>query len=256
MKQLLFTICWTLLLSSCTIYKTVIHHYYEAEYEIGLTQVEAPANAKIQYGDTKITQGMVQNDSIMLTSYLYEDDYIRSTWSVANSRFSMKLENKSDNAIQLLWDNVSFVDIDGQASKVVHSGIKYSEKDASMVATTIPQGAVLKDIIIPAKNINRVGREWQEKALLPVTFDSESQLLTSADFYTGKTMKLLLPIEIEGTRNDYTFEFRINKVKPKIWSNTVQEEDVERSKRANILLTIGGGIVGALIASLPLLLIL
>lgn len=95
-----------------------------AYYSMGLQKVESPQNARQQFGETKvvsITEGGVEK-------YRYEDDFIRVTWFVLPKQFSFNLRNKSNHTIKINWDDISMIDIYGNAKRVIHSGVKYIEK--------------------------------------------------------------------------------------------------------------------------------
>ena len=75
MKKLVLLSCFaaSMLLTSCGAFKS-----YMASYDIGLSSVESPADAKKQFGETKVvnfTEGE-------LNKYRYEDDYINIVWYV------------------------------------------------------------------------------------------------------------------------------------------------------------------------------
>lgn len=53
---------------------------------VRLSNVEAPTDAKKQYGETKI----VKLDVDGKTKYKYEDDYIDISWFVSNSQFAFE----------------------------------------------------------------------------------------------------------------------------------------------------------------------
>lgn len=56
---------------------------YVARYSVGLAAVESPADAKIQFGETKVIS--FQEDNV--DKYRYEDDYIDIVWFVSSERF-------------------------------------------------------------------------------------------------------------------------------------------------------------------------
>ena len=51
--------------------------------------------------------------------------------------------------------------------------------------------------------------QWRTAALFPMFYKSKSE--KEAKQYEGKTMKLLLPLDFDGERKDYVFEFLIDK---------------------------------------------
>lgn len=184
-----------------------------AYYSMGLQKVESPQNARQQFGETKvvsITEGGVEK-------YRYEDDFIRVTWFVLPKQFSFNLRNKSNHTIKINWDDISMIDIYGNAKRVIHSGVKYIEKNNSQPPTNIPKGAAIDDILIPSENISWsydpwTGSGWQTAYLLPCVYKNDSLKNASAQHLIGKTMSIMMPIMIENTQNDYVFTFSVDKL--------------------------------------------
>lgn len=208
MKKLgVFVVLVAFLMSACGGVKSVV------SYSVGLVSVESPANAKKQYGETKV----VNLEDQGVNKYQYEDDFIKITWFVDSKRFNFNLENKSNHSIKINWDDISLVDVNGKACRVMHSGVKYNERNNSQPATTVPRGATLSDMLVPTENVIFVSSPlimgsagWGEATLLPTVFaKSEVQ---QAQAFVGKKMTILMPIIIENVPNEYTFTFNIDAV--------------------------------------------
>ena len=182
-----------------------------ANYSIGLKTVESPANAKQQFGETKI----VNFQDGETNKYRYEDDYINIVWYVDSKRFYFDLTNKSGHTIKINWDDISYVDYNGKVGRVMHSGVKYTERNNSQPASTVPKGATLSDILIPTENVYFISGRfggWREKYLIPCVYNDASTRDAQASSYVGKTMTIMMPIMIENVQNDYTFTFNIDKL--------------------------------------------
>lgn len=180
-----------------------------SKYVVNLSSVESPENAKEQFGETKVvtfTEGDKQK-------YRYEDDYINIVWYVGIKEFDFTLTNKSDHTIKINWDDISYVDITGNVGRVMHSGVKYIDRNSSQPATSIPKKANITDLIMPTDNVYYVSGQyggWREKPLIPSGYNNGGA--------ESKTMSILMPIMIENVQNDYTFEFVIN-AKPEVQPN-------------------------------------
>ena len=180
-------------------------------YSIGLKTVESPANAKHQFGETKI----VNFQDGETNKYRYEDDYINIVWYVDSKRFYFDLTNKSGHTIKINWDDISYVDYNGKVGRVMHSGVKYAERNNSQPASTVPKGATLSDILIPTENVYFISGQfggWREKYLIPCVYNDAATRDAQASSYVGKTMIIVMPIMIENVQNDYTFTFNIDKL--------------------------------------------
>ena len=193
-------------LASCGAFKT-----YIANYSVGLSSVESPADAKQQFGETKV----VTFNEEGVSKYRYEDDYINIVWYVGLKQFNFTLNNKSGHSLKINWDDISFVDTKGQVGRVMHSGVKYSERNNSQPATTVPKGASISDILLPTENVYFVSGQyggWRENYLLPCVYQTPEAFNAGASSLVGKTMTIMMPIMIENVQNDYTFTFNIDKL--------------------------------------------
>lgn len=202
MKKIFFALVVGAMLTSCA--------FPYVSYSVGLSNVEAPADAKTQYGETKI----IKLDVDGKTSYKYEDDYIDISWFVGKNQFVFDLKNKSNYSIKIPWDDVAYMNTSGQAGRVMHSGIKYTERNNSQPASVVPKGASLNDIVMPTDNVFYMTGQyggWREKNLFIFPID-RYDIESSKQPYIGKTVKLLFPIIIENVKNEYVFEFKINDI--------------------------------------------
>ena len=206
-KVNLFLLAFTaFMLTSCGAFKN-----YIASYSVGLSSVESPADAKQQFGETKV----VTFNEEGVSKYRYEDDYIIIVWYVGLKQFNFTLNNKSGHSLKINWDDISFVDTKGQVGRVMHSGVKYSERNNSQPATTVPKGASISDILLPTENVYFVSGQyggWRENYLLPCVYQTPEAFNAGASSLVGKTMTIMMPIMIENVQNDYTFTFNIDKL--------------------------------------------
>ena len=206
-KVNLFLLAFTaFMLTSCGAFKN-----YIASYSVGLSSVESPADAKQQFGETKV----VTFNEEGVSKYRYEDDYINIVWYVGLKQFNFTLNNKSGHRLKINWDDISFVDTEGQVGRVMHSGVKYSERNNSQPATTVPKGASISDILLPTENVYFVSGQyggWRENYLLPCVYQTPEAFNAGASSLVGKTMTIMMPIMIENVQNDYTFTFNIDKL--------------------------------------------
>ena len=202
-KRLAFISLIGMMFTSCGFLKS-----YTANYDVTLASVESPSDAKRQFGETKVVT-FQEGD---VNKYRYEDDYIDIVWFVGRTEFNFKLTNKSNHTIKLNWDDISYVDCNGSTGRVMHSGVKYNERNNSQPATTIPRGASITDILLPTDNVYFTSGKyggWNERLLIPSIYIKKEEFAAGAPAYVGKTMKILMPIMIENVQNDYTFEFSI-----------------------------------------------
>lgn len=176
-----------------------------AKFNVGLVNVESPADAKQQFGETKITSLVEEG----ISKYNYEDDYIKIKWSVGIKNLSFTITNKTNSSIKILWDEMSYIDHMNISRRVMHSGVKYINRNESQPPTIVARNSTVVDLIIPTDNIYFASGQyggWQERPLFkgdPNTF-------------IGKTVKVLFPMSIENITNEYVFEFKIEDIVKKV----------------------------------------
>lgn len=161
-----------------------------------LESVEKPSDPSIRYGESKT----ITEDGV--TKYSYTDNVINIIIVSGSSQFDFVLKNVSDNTIKLVWNESVFVDVNGSTSKIMHSGIKYSQKEGDQPVSTIIRGASLEDLAIPTEKVyyNEESKEWTKESLY-----SKAKIKEESQF-----IKLMLPIQIKDVINDYIFEFSLS----------------------------------------------
>lgn len=165
-------------------------------YYYTLSKVIKPANKSIRYGKIEKRQS-----KDMLSKYFYEDNIISILIMGGTKQFEFTLTNKMANSIKIVWNEASFVDKDNLTSKVVHSGIKYLDANSTLPSTTIPSGASISELIAPTNRI-KYSNGWYQQSIISSNKSNDINVV-------GKTIKILLPIEINGVINEYVFCFTI-----------------------------------------------
>jgi hypothetical protein len=197
----------TMFLTSCTV--------YSGTYQVELQGVESPENSEEQFGKTKIVN--LQEGGI--TKYSYEDSLIKIIWLPERTQFSFNLTNKSSHSIRVMWDEAVYVNVNGESQKVFHSGVKFIDRNNSQPPTIVVKGASISDVVIPTDNVYYVKPSqysaggWQVSGLFITSSFSAEEMEKAKSSYVGKTVKVLLPIRIENTNNEYLFSFKIENFK-------------------------------------------
>ena len=208
MKKLTFMLFLAVILASCGIYH---RQGQEDIYKVRLREVEQPENVKEQYSKSKITIFAEENE----TKNSYEDDFIKIIWQPALTEFNFTLENKSDNSIKIIWDEAVYIDEDNSSRKVRHSvmysGAKYEDGEKAQPLTVIAKKTKINDFVRPVDIIYYASGGWGK---LPLLFVQKS---------AGKTVKILLPIQIQETINEYIFSFKINHTRINTADNKVKD---------------------------------
>lgn len=183
---------------------------YQLNYDILLSGVERPASAEKRYGEIKIDK--IEKEGVQ--QYAFEDEMITSFWIVNPAGISFILNNKTAHSIKIIWDEGAFLDENGGSHRIVHSGIKYTDKEKPQAPSVVVRKGILKDTIYPSDYISWSGSEWEERAIFKHSQKGgiPEPFFLQAKENIGKTVQVLLPLQIEGVVNEYIFIFKINNV--------------------------------------------
>ncbi len=193
------------------------------EYSAPLVKVERPADVKKRYGTT----AEIKIDTSK--SFFFEDSLLRTGIFLSHTQVNFTVFNKSDHTMKLLWDDAVFIEPDNSTTRIMHEGIKFTDKNNSMPASIIPRRGKIEDLATPTNRVSwregygSVSGEWQEDGIFKWEqhFQNDSTAIPTkeiAQFYEsaqkniGAKVGLLLPFEIEGVKNEYTFWFQVQKV--------------------------------------------
>lgn len=163
----------------------------------------------------------------------YEGDGLRFQFQPDVMQILTRVDNLSAGTVKVVWDKSILVDPEGQSHAVFHSAVKeLSALKAPMPDTLIASGSGFKAGIFPAdslKNIdmNMIARGAVIQQMLiesgfekssiepylkwfdPVYSEAQKKVM---DAHPGKTVRLILAIERDGSLKEYPFEFTLKKV--------------------------------------------
>ena len=201
--------------SGCSAISFMGTNYYVAKYDLSLTSVERPADAKERYGE-QIVEKYNPKDSSKF-NFIFEDGLVRILWLPSQDGFYFQIYNKTDNSIKVIWDESVYVDQNNKSHRIMHSGIKYSERENPQPPSVIIRKGSIDEYVAPTDYVyfyTGVGNqyvydpsEWRHLPLLNYKNEAKEKIDNDAKQVVGKKLQLLLPLEIQGTVNDYIFEF-------------------------------------------------
>lgn len=200
MKKIIYTAIIAIVATSCMTHQGI--------YNVGLQEVERPENVKERYGESKI----INFEDEGKTKYSYEDDMIEIVWLPLSTQFGFTLKNKTDHSIKIIWDEAVYVNHNGSSGRVMHSGVKYIDRSNPQPPTVVVKNANIDDMILPTDNIYYVSGKyggWRTKPLFPNRASNQEELTKLTQEYIGKEVKVLLPLEIQETINEYIFTFKV-----------------------------------------------
>lgn len=184
---------------------------YTIVYDISLHAVERPADAKRRYGEQTITT--IEEEGIQ--KYFFEDEMVKILWLPTASDINFTLTNKTNHSIKIIWDEAAFVDEEGHSHRIIHSGVKFIDKNNPQPPSVIVRNATISDLILSADNIH-YAEGWRKEPIFQTkVFDTTQSIEQKAKTYIGKTYQVLLPLEIEGVTNEYIFTFQVDSIEIK-----------------------------------------
>ena len=118
--------------------------------------------------------------------------------------------------MKINWDEMVYVDETGTAQRVMHAGVKYTDRNMSQPHSIIPKNSTITDIVLPTTKVNLdytstmlfgSPATWKEQPLFP-SYSSYDEAKASGIF--DKKVRIVFPIIIQDVQNEYIFEFQID----------------------------------------------
>ncbi|MEP6690296.1 MAG: hypothetical protein ABJD07_04015 [Gemmatimonadaceae bacterium] len=160
--------------------------------------------------------------STSTTPYMFEDSVLLVAIYPTMNALHFTLANKTARAMKIVWEDAMFVDPDGRSGRLTHAGAgrDFGDRGMSQPPTIVLRGAIVSDAVVPSNNVQLVliGEERQARLtpLLPTPDASQAELPSVIarlhKDYVGRSLAMLLPLEVEGVRSDYLFTFTVTDV--------------------------------------------
>jgi hypothetical protein len=155
--------------------------------------------------------GIIKIDSIKPSKLLmyvgnYSDSIINASFTWGGSSIEFELTNTTKRSIKVIWNDAAYIDQNNNTGKIMHSGVKFIDRNNDQPSTTIISEAKITDLITPTENVYFSSGSyggWRKKSLLPDVGKKDQPTLI------GKKVKLLLPILYDSKQLEYVFTFEI-----------------------------------------------
>ncbi len=134
----------------------------------------------------------------------FQDKTISMTLAVGEIAFQLGLKNLSEHPLKLLWERAEYTDIHARRFRLMHSGVRYQDRNNPVPDQVVLSGKALQDTITPIEHVfvsPKTGK-YEVKALLGHEGAGVSGL-------KGKTVTLFIPIEINRAIIPYIFKIQI-----------------------------------------------
>lgn len=181
---------------------------HKARYEIGLQRVKIGKYAN----KGSIKPKVINFEDKSLKKFDFSNKLIDIKWWIDNYEFRFILKNKTSKSIKILWEKAAYVDKKGFSHKITHynrNNLKHYEFSNQPVV--VASGSKFKSYIIPKENIyfDESKKEWIKKPLLVYRANLKEELKVIAQKNIGKTIKILLPLQISDSIDEYLFTFQV-----------------------------------------------
>jgi len=196
-SKLIISILIVTCLTSCTV--TKILNLTLLKYDIALIEVSGVKNS-MEYGELA-----------------YVDSLIGINFSINQREISFALRNMSTNTLKIVWDETLYI-VDEITGKVMHSGIKYTDKEMFQPPSVIPKGTVHSDVIVPTDNVYykdgiygvnvSIAGGWEKRELFPQTVPKSNQDNIISKL-KGSEFSIYMPIQVKGVTQEYNFRFKV-----------------------------------------------
>ena len=138
---------------------------------------------------------------VLSQNLLYQEDGLAFAFAPGQSGIALTLENRTDKPVKIDWNQVTYIGIGGNASKVIHTGVRFIQADSPMPPTIIPPSAKITDVVVPTFALRQGNSGWTVEDILPGKSDAARVL--------GQTIGLFLTLEIDGRVKEFLFTFQI-----------------------------------------------
>lgn len=165
----------------------------------GYNRTVAECIAKYPYSKSLFGQSFKYEYTIKTTTgdqlMVHEENEIKIEFDIQDNSIDFKLKNLSTKPIKIVWDNTSIV-VYEEAHRVIHKGVKYTDKASSQAETLVPPKASISDLVIPIDNINwaKNSNDWVTTSLFPTNDKSDEQLAEMIQMLKGSSISLFMPI--------------------------------------------------------------
>ncbi len=82
------------------------------------------------------------------------------------TEISLGIRNDGSDQIMIAWDRCSLILPGGRSERIIHTGVKYAEKEMPQSPTPIPPNAYIAETIWPSSRVEWSGAHWRRDPIL------------------------------------------------------------------------------------------
>ncbi|KGN91409.1 lipoprotein [Porphyromonas gulae] len=140
----------------------------------------------------------------------FRDETLSIDWGQGLQQFDFELHNNTAGTIRINWEKSTYVDITGEAKRIIHKGVKFVDMSKAIPSSNIAPRTKLTDIVLPTDYVV-YSYGWIKKNILSYNFANTNVAMEQWCLVKGKKIQIILAIEDKQATREYAFTFVINK---------------------------------------------
>lgn len=152
----------------------------------------------------------------------FNDGKIKLDFAVGVKEIDFTLTNLTSSPIKIIWDETALV-LFAESKRVIHKGVKFIDRNNSQPPTLVAPNSVVDDLVSPSEYIyfnqgyyvNALANQrssWESYPLFYSSDMGDEKTRNIINALKGHRYRLFMPIEVDGVKKNYTFEFEISEV--------------------------------------------
>ena len=134
----------------------------------------------------------------------FQDKVVSFSLIVEDRQFHLNLANLTSSELNILWDRAEYTDVKNRQHRLMHSGIRYQDRNNPLPSQGVPPHGSVQEAVMPTSSVvySQQTKAYENLQLFPL--DSE----TAADL-KGKIFYLFIPMGIDRQIFPYNFKIEI-----------------------------------------------
>jgi hypothetical protein len=134
----------------------------------------------------------------------FHDKNLSVSFVVGEQGFEMHFENLSPHDVKILWDRAEYTDVSRQTQRLMHSGIRFPDRNNPIPDQYVLSLSSVQETVIPISNVYTLPKR-KGYDIHPL-FTLESDVAAGLK---GKAVILFIPVEINRQIIPYNFKIEI-----------------------------------------------
>ena len=134
----------------------------------------------------------------------FQDKVVSVALTVEDRQFHLNLANLTSSELKILWDRAEYTDVKNRQHRLMHSGVRYQDRNNPLSAQPVPPHGSVQEAVMPISSVvySQQTKAYENLPLFPL--DSES-----AAGLKGKIFYLFIPMGIDRQIFPYNFKIEI-----------------------------------------------